>query len=408
MSPVAERSLPDARILVLDDEDAQRRTIRHQLAELGGFVDFGDPREAIAYLRLNEVDAVVVDIRMPRLPVDGLWFLGQLREFDKELGVVLRTGDEDVAIAQAGLEARAIQRVIKGEPTSRVRLRTAVQTAIEETRSRRRAVAVAAEAERTRGELLIALGRMDDEISVAEMCRGFVQGLTNHVTAVAGYSELFVDHAGAAGDPALAELAGKNRVAASRLSAQVTEFLSNPYLEGTVTPLAVAGANAFVEALHQIFRNHALFGAGKRTFSARGALPDALFVANPTRTLTALRHLVEYCALRGKPAGTVALTVTVCANGGALLAASKNALVINGRSASTRPNVVFVIQAELGNQPLENIRRDLRQCSSDPRIGNLLMVGAAIIDDHLALGVSHSAKGLTTFQLYIPTNAAFQ
>ena len=88
MSAAAERSFA-ARILVLDDEDTQRRTIHHQLAELGGFVDFGDPREAIAYLRLNEVDAVVVDIRMPKLPVDGLWFLAQLREFDKDLGVVL-------------------------------------------------------------------------------------------------------------------------------------------------------------------------------------------------------------------------------------------------------------------------------------------------------------------------------
>jgi FixJ family two-component response regulator len=407
MSAAAERSIA-ARILVLDDEDTQRRTIHHQLAELGGFVDFGDPREAIAYLRLNEVDAVVVDIRMPKLPVDGLWFLAQLREFDKDLGVVLRTGDADVSIAQAGIEARAIQRVIKGEPNARMRLRAAVQTAVEETRTRRREVAAVAEAERTRGELLIALGRLDDEISVAEMCRGFVQGLTNHVTALAGYSELFVEHASATRDTALAELAAKNRVAASRLSGQVTEFLGNPYLEGTLNPLAVAGANACVEALQQIFRNHSLFGAGKRAFNARGALPDALFVANPTRTLTALRHLVEYCALRVKPGGVVGLNVTVCANGGALLAASKNALVINGRSASTRPNVVFVVQTELGSPPLEVIRRELRQCSSDPRVGNLLMVGAAIIDDHMALGVSHSAKGLTTFQLYIPTNAAFQ
>ena len=87
------------RILVLDDEEVQRMSTHIQLADLGIFVDFGDPRPALEYLAHNEVDAAVVDMRMPGLPVDGVWFLQELRKRDRELGVVLRTADDSVAMA---------------------------------------------------------------------------------------------------------------------------------------------------------------------------------------------------------------------------------------------------------------------------------------------------------------------
>ena len=142
------------RILVLDDEEVQRMSTHIQLADLGIFVDFGDPRPALEYLAQNEVDAAVVDMRMPGLPVDGVWFLQELRKRDRELGVVLRTADDGVAMAQAAIEARAVQRVVKASPDAKARLRAAVQLAIKETRERRRMVGTADEAERTRQQLM--------------------------------------------------------------------------------------------------------------------------------------------------------------------------------------------------------------------------------------------------------------
>lgn len=392
------------RILVLDDEEGQRMAVRHQLFDLGTFVGFGDPRAAIAYLRENCTDAVIVDVRMPKLPVDGLWFLTQLRQFDRDLGVVLRTADTDVAIAQAGIEARAVQRVIKAEPDSRVRLRAAVQAAIEETRDRRSLASAAAESERTRGALCTALGRIDIEITVGEMSRGFIQGIVNHVTTVAGYSELLVEHATATSDTALLELTAKNRVAASRLMAQVKEFLTNPVVDGMQSGLPVGRTNACVDALVQLFANHALFASGSAKFTARGVLPDVAFSAGPARIVTGLRHVVEYCALRVQPGETVALTVRVSKDAGTELASSEARLVFNARSAAGRGAVLFRIDAPIGSPSLERLREDLRQGSLDPRVGNLLMIGAVIVDERLAFAVSNSADGCTRFELYIPTS----
>ena len=369
-----------------------------QLSDLGTFVDFGDPRPALEYLAQNAVDAAVVDMRMPGLPVDGVWFLQELRKRDRELGVVLRTADDSVAMAQAGIEARAVQRVVKSSPDAKARLRAAVQLAIKETRERRRMLGTVAEAERTRQQLMSVLGRVDDEITVGELCRGFVQGLTNQVATVAGYSELFTEYPGAM-DPGLIELAQKNRVAASRLSEQVAEFLRMPYLEPAVPNACVNGC---IDALGQIFRTHPLFGLGRCTFEGRGILPDRSYSANPTRLLCALRHLVEYCAINAKDSSTIFVSATVCPNAKAAIAVNTAGIVLNGRWAPSCATIILSVQAGIGAPTNEALSRDFRVCSTDPLIGNLLMVGTALIDDHMTLDVGHSKKGATTFNLYLP------
>lgn len=386
------------RILVLDDEEVQRMSTHIQLSDLGTFVDFGDPRPALEYLAQNEVDAAVVDMRMPGLPVDGVWFLQELRKRDRELGVVLRTADDGVEMAQAGIEARAVQRVIKSSPDARARLRAAVQLAIKETRERRRMLGAEAEAERTRQQLLSVLGRVDDEITVGELCRGFVQGLTNHVATVAGYSELLVEYPGAV-DPSLAELAQKNRVAASRLSEQVAEFLRMPYLEPAISNARVNGC---IDALSQIFLVHHLFGIARCTFKGRGLLPDRSYAANPTRLLCALRHLVEYCAVRAKGRSAILVSAAICPNAKAALAENTAGIVLNGRWAPGCATIILSVQAEMGTPTNEALSRDFRVCAADPFRGNLLMVATELIDDHLALDVRHSKKGVTTFNLYLP------
>ena len=406
--------LPEARILVLDDEEPQRMTIHLQLAGLGRFQDFSDPREAIAYLREHHhVDAAVVDIRMPNMPVDGLWFLRELREFDRELGVILRTADDDIAIAQAGIEARAIQRVIKAQPNAKQTLRTAVQTAIGETRERRRLNTMASRAEGNHRQLVTALGRIDEELTVSEMCRGFVQGLVNQLTALSGYSELFVQHAAQQipADDRLATLANKNRVAASRMTKQVEDFLNNPYVEALVSPPAHACANACIDALRKSFLNHPLLGQGKCNFTGRGCLPDVAFSARPAHILTALRHMVEYCAVRSPASGTVALTVEQTSDAVGLLAANKRGLVLNGRWASRRPTLVFSVRGEFEPPSNEDIRRDLRLPAGElaaVRTGCLFMVANAVLDDHLVMDVARAGgpKGGTVFNLYVPVSTA--
>ncbi|HKB90797.1 MAG TPA: response regulator, partial [Opitutaceae bacterium] len=61
----------DPVILLLDDERPQILSLRAQLRDIGELLEFSDPRPALDFLRTNKVDAAIVDIRMPRLPVDG-------------------------------------------------------------------------------------------------------------------------------------------------------------------------------------------------------------------------------------------------------------------------------------------------------------------------------------------------
>jgi signal transduction histidine kinase/ActR/RegA family two-component response regulator len=65
-------------ILVVDDEESIRRPLSRYLARLGATVmDAGDGLEALAQLRLVAVDAIVLDLRMPRM--DGVEFYAALR-----------------------------------------------------------------------------------------------------------------------------------------------------------------------------------------------------------------------------------------------------------------------------------------------------------------------------------------
>jgi CheY-like chemotaxis protein len=390
------------KILVLDDEEVQRLTIHRELSGLGDCIDFSDPRPAVEYLRAQTVDAVVVDIRMPFLPVDGLWFLARLREFDRLLGVVLRTADDDIAIAQAGIEARALQRVIKGKPESRLLLRDAVSKAIEETRVRRREISDAADTVRTRSDLVNTLGRLDEEISTAEMCRGFVMGLVDQITTLTGFAELLADHPKLTANPELAQLANKNRAATAHLSDLFSDFVSNPYIGALSSPPIPSRTNPCCDALRQIFRHHLLFSANRAVFTVKSLPEDMPLSSSASRTLTALRHLVEYCAARVAPGATVALATTELVDASAALRDAEPPLVLNRRWAPARPTVEFSVTATLGESSIAQINEDLRRSSTNPRCGNLMMLTAACVEDHLALSVTISSRGATTFSLFIP------
>ncbi len=76
--PGAARDLAGLTILVVDDEESIRRPLRRYMARLGAtVVDAADGLAALAQLRVLAVDAIVLDLRMPRM--DGLEFYATLR-----------------------------------------------------------------------------------------------------------------------------------------------------------------------------------------------------------------------------------------------------------------------------------------------------------------------------------------
>ena len=100
------------RILVVDDEPAVRESLRRALQLEGYEVDLaGDGQEALERLHANSVDAVVLDVSMPRR--DGLQTCRQLRSEGNSIPVLMLTARDEVSDRVAGLDAGADDYVVK-------------------------------------------------------------------------------------------------------------------------------------------------------------------------------------------------------------------------------------------------------------------------------------------------------
>jgi DNA-binding response OmpR family regulator len=94
------------KILIVDDEDTLRELVRNEL-EHNGFevVEAPGGAEALSYLVGNEVDLVILDIKMPGL--GGLDVLQRIREDDLARKVIMLTGVGELKIARESLELGA-------------------------------------------------------------------------------------------------------------------------------------------------------------------------------------------------------------------------------------------------------------------------------------------------------------
>jgi two-component system, OmpR family, response regulator MprA len=99
-------------ILVVDDEPAVRDSLRRALQLEGYEVELaGDGDEALKRLEGDGVDAIVLDVSMPRL--DGLETCRRLRSAGKTVPVLMLTARDEVADRVAGLDAGADDYVVK-------------------------------------------------------------------------------------------------------------------------------------------------------------------------------------------------------------------------------------------------------------------------------------------------------
>ena len=104
------RRMSPMRILVVDDEPAVRESLRRALQLEGYEVELaGDGEEALE--RLDGIDAMLLDVSMPRL--DGLEACRRLRSRGSSLPVLMLTARDEGADRVAGLDAGADDYVVK-------------------------------------------------------------------------------------------------------------------------------------------------------------------------------------------------------------------------------------------------------------------------------------------------------
>ncbi len=117
-----------AKILVVDDEQAIRKTLKEILEYEKHNVDLAkDGFEAVEKAKKNQYDLVLLDIKMPKM--DGIEVLEELQKINPELPVVIITGHGTVDTAVEALKKGAYDFLEK--PLDLNRLLVAVRNALE-------------------------------------------------------------------------------------------------------------------------------------------------------------------------------------------------------------------------------------------------------------------------------------
>jgi CheY-like chemotaxis protein len=84
------RDAPAGRLLVVEDDETQRNSIRELLADTPDLTVVGDGDEAIGLLDGADFDCVVVDLLLPG--VSGLDLIGQIRSRHPQIPIIVYTG----------------------------------------------------------------------------------------------------------------------------------------------------------------------------------------------------------------------------------------------------------------------------------------------------------------------------
>jgi two-component system response regulator MprA len=100
------------KILVVDDDPAVRESLRRALQLEGYDVELaGDGEEALERVAADGIDALLLDVSMPRL--DGLEACRRLRSAGSALPVLMLTARDEIEDRVAGLDAGADDYVVK-------------------------------------------------------------------------------------------------------------------------------------------------------------------------------------------------------------------------------------------------------------------------------------------------------
>lgn len=100
------------KILVVDDEVTIRQFLVTFLMDKGyDVIEARSGEEAVELVRKEKPNLMLLDMNMPG--IDGLETLRRIRQFDKEIGVVMATANQDEEIARKAAELGSYQYVLK-------------------------------------------------------------------------------------------------------------------------------------------------------------------------------------------------------------------------------------------------------------------------------------------------------
>jgi len=392
---------PDPVILILEDERAQILTLRAQLHGLGKLVEFMDPEPALEYAGFNVCDAAIVDVGMAGSSMDGLAFLRALRQFDKDLAIIIRTGLDSEAIADGAIELRAIKRAVKSK-TSLAEMRRSTLEAIRETRERRETMRRARDAEATKTKLSEALGTYDLRLAAAEVHRGLVHAMRSQLTGLSALASVLKEDATRSGSAAFAEHAGRSAELVGRMVDAVNAFLDGPYGENSTA--SHAAVNVCLEALRRYFLGVGRWAAEGKRLALRDLLSDTLVSCAPLELMNGLRHGVEYFFLQAPAGAEITLTASILQGTAALTDRLESAACVLNRGAVRKDGayVLFRVAGPLPALAVDSARDAFSTAAEDGRTGNLHVLGDVLKAARGAVLLHRPASGLFLLDALFP------
>src|SRR5690606_25317780 len=118
-----------ARVLIVDDEEAIRRTLKDILTFEKFSVDEAkDGLDGLAKIKKNEYDVVLMDIKMPNM--DGMDALERLQDIQPDLPVIMISGHANIDNAVEAVKKGAFDFISK--PPDLNRLLITVRNALEQ------------------------------------------------------------------------------------------------------------------------------------------------------------------------------------------------------------------------------------------------------------------------------------
>ena len=102
----ASASLQELHLLVIEDEPAMQRLVRHHVKDSSCRVTtVGNAEDALRHLVVSRPDVLLVDIMLPGM--DGLEFLRRLESHSKEATIIVISAHADIATAVEALRLGA-------------------------------------------------------------------------------------------------------------------------------------------------------------------------------------------------------------------------------------------------------------------------------------------------------------
>ncbi len=92
-------------ILICDDEPGVRESLKYILGDEYALAYAANGVEAVDYIKANDVDMAILDIKMPKL--NGLEALQQIKQAKPNLPVLMLTGYEAIDVASQAMNLGA-------------------------------------------------------------------------------------------------------------------------------------------------------------------------------------------------------------------------------------------------------------------------------------------------------------